>query len=156
LIDLQVPLLAAKALLLLLLFAFVYVVVRRAVGDLRSLPRNSDTFVAGGGREAVVDSGSEPVFVVEDSESLAPGTRFAIGGGVTVIGRSGSSDIALRHDDYASGEHARLMRRGGVLYIEDMNSTNGTFINGERCTGASALQPGDLVKIGSTTFRYKE
>jgi pSer/pThr/pTyr-binding forkhead associated (FHA) protein len=73
-----------------------------------------------------------------------------------VIGRSAGSDISLRNDDYASGEHARILRQAGVLYVEDMNSTNGTFVNGRKCTGASALQPGDLLKIGSTTFRYKE
>lgn len=184
-IDLQVPLLAAKALLLLLLFAFVYVVVRRAVSDLRNLSKNTGTFVAseaedagaskagvvreavaanggerGRGGVAAVDQNSRPSnrseLVVEESEDLSPGTHYSIGREITVIGRSSANDISLRNDDYASGEHARLMRQQGVLYIEDMSSTNGTFVNGKKCSGTMALKPGDALRIGSTTFRYRE
>jgi pSer/pThr/pTyr-binding forkhead associated (FHA) protein len=153
-LELQVPLLAAKALLLLLLFAFIYAVVRRGVGDLRQIP-DDEPFEPGRAAYALRPSG-ESELVVEDSETLAPETRFLIRDGATSIGRSSASDIVLKNDDYASGRHARLIRHGGLLYVEDMGSTNGTFVNGRKAVGATPLKHGDTVRIGSTTFRYEE
>jgi pSer/pThr/pTyr-binding forkhead associated (FHA) protein len=158
-LELQVPLLAAKALLLLLLFAFIYAVMRRGIGDLRRVP-DDELFEPGraqGGRGASAPRGSaESELVVEDSEVLAPETRFAIRDGATSIGRSSASDIVLKNDDYASGSHAQLTRHGGLLYVEDLGSTNGTFVNGRKTVGATPLRHGDSVRVGSTTFRYEE
>jgi hypothetical protein len=157
-LELQVPLLAAKALLLLLLFAFVYAVVRRGIGDLRDVP-DDDEFVPGAppvqrGRSARAREASE--LVLEDSDIFAPGTQFALENGSVSIGRSSGSDIVVKSDDYASGRHAQLSRHGGLLYVEDLGSTNGTFVNGEKAVGATPLRDGDTVKIGSTTFRFVE
>jgi pSer/pThr/pTyr-binding forkhead associated (FHA) protein len=168
-LELQVPLLAAKALLLLLLFAFIYAVVRRGIGDLRKIPddhlpepgrpretrgpsraSSKASAVPGAGKAAPAR------LVVEDSEVFAPETRFQLGNGATSIGRSSGSDIKLGGDDYASGRHARLTRHGGLLYLEDMGSTNGTFVNGRKTVGATPLRDGDSVRIGSTTFRFEE
>jgi hypothetical protein len=177
-LDLQVPLLAAKALLLLLLFAFIYAVVRRGIGDLRSIPED-ETFVAGGAQEtdgrrsrsgprsesqtgsyAAVKSSDgrngHATLVVEDSDILAPNTRFPVESDTTSIGRSSASDIVLKSDDYVSGQHARLTRHGGLLYVEDAGSTNGTFVNDHKTVGATPLRSGDQVRVGSTTFRYSE
>jgi pSer/pThr/pTyr-binding forkhead associated (FHA) protein len=158
-LELQVPLLAAKALLLLLLFAFIYAVMRRGIGDLRRVP-DDELFEPGraqDGRGAYAPRGSaESELVVEDSEVLAPETRFEIRDGATSIGRSSASDIILKSDDYASGSHAQLTRHGGLLYVEDLGSTNGTFVNGRKTVGATPLRHGDSVRVGSTTFRYEE
>jgi pSer/pThr/pTyr-binding forkhead associated (FHA) protein len=158
-LELQVPLLAAKALLLLLLFAFIYAVMRRGIGDLRRVP-DDELFEPGraqDGRGAYAPLGSaESELVVEDSEVLAPETRFEIRDGATSIGRSSASDIVLKSDDYASGSHAQLTRHGGLLYVEDLGSTNGTFVNGRKTVGATPLRHGDSVRVGSTTFRYEE
>ncbi|MDQ3841230.1 MAG: FHA domain-containing protein [Actinomycetota bacterium] len=160
--DLQVPILAAKALLLLLLFAFIYAVIRRGIGDLRSVPED-ETFVPGGGdgvrRDGsgaydIEDRNGFAALVVEDSDVLAPNTRFSVESGTTSIGRSSASDIVLKNDDYASGRHARLTRHGGLLYVEDIDSTNGTYVNGRKAIGATPLRSGDRVRVGSTTFRY--
>jgi hypothetical protein len=173
--DLQVPLLAAKALLLLLLFAFIYAVVRRSIGDLRSVPED-ETFVAGkepeddGRRDrpekksrsrtetsvAADGRNGHAALVVEDSDILTPNTEFPVDGDTTSIGRSGASDIVLKSDDYVSGQHARLTRHGGLLYVEDAGSTNGTFVNDRKTIGATPLSSGDRVRVGSTTFRYSE
>jgi FHA domain len=162
-LDLQVPLLAAKALLLLLLFAFIYAVVWRGIGDLRSVPED-ETFVPGG-RGGAERNGSGPRtedqngfsgLVVESSEILAPNTCFEVVDGTVSIGRSTMSDIVLKNDDYASGRHARLIRHGGLLYVEDADSTNGTYVNGRKTVGATPLRSGDRVRVGSTTFRYSE
>ncbi len=163
-LDLQVPLLAAKALLLLLLFAFIYAVVRRGISDLRSIPED-ETFVPGGPDTRSNRSGGVPApearngfsaLVVEDSDVLAPNTRFTIASGTTNIGRSAASDIVLKSDDYVSGSHARLTRHGGFLYVEDTGSTNGTYVNNRKTVGATPLRSGDRVRVGSTTFRYSE
>ncbi len=163
-LELQVPLLAAKALLLLLLFAFIYAVMSRGIGDLRKIP-DDEPYVPGqdpegrGGAHVplgqVPGSGS-PELVVEDSEILAPQTRFELRDGETTVGRSSQSSIVLKSDDYASGRHAQLTRHGGLLYVEDLGSTNGTFVNGRKTVGATPVRDGDTVRIGSTTFRYEE
>lgn len=158
-LELQVPLLAAKALLLLLLFAFIYAVVRRGVGDLRDVP-DDDEFVPGGeDRLGAYDAkrpAEESELIVEDSDIFAPGTQFTIDGGSVSIGRSSGSDIAVKSDDYASGRHAQLSRHGGLLYVEDLGSTNGTFVNDRKTVGATPLRDGDTVRVGSTTFRFVE
>ncbi len=167
-LELQVPLLAAKALLLLLLFAFIYAVVSRGIGDLRKIP-DDEPYVPGKEPEGrayaprgVARGGSRggaqgsPGLVVEDSEILAPQTRFELGDGETVLGRSSQNGIVLKSDDYASGRHALLTRHGGLLYVEDLGSTNGTFVNGRKTVGATPIREGDTVRVGSTTFRYEE
>jgi len=160
-IELQVPLLAAKALILLLLFAFVYAVMSRSIGDLWKIP-DDEFYVPGQSRERNgrgpyrPQPSGLPEFVVEDSDILAPETRFEIRDGMTSVGRSSGSNIVLRSDDYASGRHAQLTRHGGLLYVEDLGSTNGTFVNGRKTVGATPLRNGDTVRVGSTTFRYEE
>ena len=166
-LELQVPLLAAKALLLLLLFAFIYAVMRRGIGDLRKVP-NDEAYVPG--RRSRKGSGPQsngqrayaprptgtPEIVVEESDILAPQTRFELRDGETNLGRSSASDVILKSDDYASGRHAKLTRHGGLLYVEDLGSTNGTFVNGSKTVGATPVRNGDNVRVGSTTFRFEE
>jgi hypothetical protein len=167
-LDLQVPLLAAKALILLLLFAFIYAVIRRGISDLREVPED-EVFVPGESdarqerqvaspRAIVAESqkNGHSTLVVENSDVLAPSTKFRIEGGTTSIGRSSASDIVLKSDDYVSGQHARLTRHGGLLYVEDAGSTNGTYVNERKTVGATPLRSGDRVRVGSTTFRYSE
>jgi hypothetical protein len=158
-LELQVPLLAAKALLLLLLFAFIYAVMSRSIGDLRKIP-DDEPYVPGRSRNGrgtyVRQNAGIPELVVEDSEILAPETRFELEDGETSVGRSSVSTIVLKSDDYASGRHAQLTRHGGLLYVEDLGSTNGTFVNGHKTVGATPLRHGDTVRVGSTTFRYEE
>jgi hypothetical protein len=166
-LELQVPLLAAKTLLLLLLFAFIYAVMRRGIGDLRKVPddesyvpgrepRRATSAKANGRRTYAPRPTGAPELVVEESDVLAPQTRFDLKDGATSVGRSSTSDVVLKSDDYASGRHAQLTRHGGLLYVEDLGSTNGTFVNGRKTVGATPVRNGDNVRIGSTTFRYKE
>ncbi len=160
-LDLQVPLLAAKALLLLLLFAFVYSVMRRGVGDLRAIPDDKPLQPGGGAARNGKTSYKKNLvgaseLLVEDSDILAPETRFRVKSETTSLGRSPASDVVLGKDDFVSGRHAQLSRHGGLLYVEDLGSTNGTFVNDRKTVGATPLRAGDTVRIGSTTFRYVE
>jgi hypothetical protein len=68
------------------------------------------------------------------------------------VGRSPGCGIPTTYDVYSSTLHARLYRRGGALYAEDLNSTNGTFVNSERITKPTKLGKGDLLQVGGTVF----
>jgi len=77
------------------------------------------------------------------------GRRFELEGDRT-IGREGA-DITL-DDDQVSRSHARVSVAGATVTIEDLGSTNGTFVNGAKIDAATTLAPGDTVRIGATTF----
>ena len=68
------------------------------------------------------------------------------------IGRSPGCGVAMPEDIYTSTLHARLFRRNDQLWVEDLGSTNGTFVNSEQITQAMRLGKGDLLQIGSTVF----
>ncbi|MGD0441404.1 MAG: FHA domain-containing protein [Acidimicrobiales bacterium] len=77
------------------------------------------------------------------------GRVFELGDEVTV-GRSPGCAVPLDDDTFASSIHARVFRRSGELWIEDLGSTNGTFLNDERLEVPARLRRGDRVKVGST------
>jgi FHA domain len=68
------------------------------------------------------------------------------------IGRSPGCGVAMPEDIYTSTLHARLFRRNDQLWVEDLGSTNGTFVNAEQISQAMKLGKGDLLQIGSTVF----
>lgn len=70
------------------------------------------------------------------------------------VGRSGSCDVVLHRDEEASRVHARFVVRGNSVFVEDLNSTNGTFVGGDRVVGARQLVAGDLVRIGSSLVTF--
>lgn len=77
------------------------------------------------------------------------GRIFELGEEVTV-GRSPGCAVSLEDDTFTSSVHARVFRRQGELWLEDLGSTNGTWLNEERVEGSARIQRGDKVKIGST------
>jgi len=91
--------------------------------------------------------------VVTRGGGIDPGTRFDVFGGVT-LGRSGDADISFT-DRYASGLHARLYPRGDRYFLEDMNSTNGTLLDGGAVTGEAEVRDGSVIEIGDTAFRFE-
>ena len=72
------------------------------------------------------------------------------------IGRSPGCGVAMPQDIYTSTVHARLFRRNEQLWIEDLGSTNGTFVNSEQISQAVRLGKGDLLQIGSTVFEVSK
>ena len=98
--------------------------------------------------------GVEPQLVVERGIGLQPGMAYDIGDGA-VLGRGDSAEIRLE-DPFASGRHARLVRQGGIVVIEDLGSTNGTYLNDELLQGPQPLHAGDRVRIGDTEFVYED
>ncbi|HHH82605.1 MAG TPA: FHA domain-containing protein [Chloroflexi bacterium] len=77
----------------------------------------------------------------------APGTVFDLTKDVTMIGRDVTNEVVLG-DAEVSRQHARLTRTPGGFVLEDLGSTNGTFVNGERLVAPRVLNPGDLVAFG--------
>ncbi len=68
------------------------------------------------------------------------------------VGRSPGCGVPMPDDVYTSTVHARLFRHNDQLWVEDLGSTNGTFVNSERITQAVRLGKGDLLQVGSTVF----
>jgi len=78
------------------------------------------------------------------------GHRHPLGEEVTV-GRAAGCTVTLE-DNYVSQLHARLFRKDGAVYVEDLGSTNGTYVNGQKLNGTALVKRGDLVRIGSTVL----
>jgi pSer/pThr/pTyr-binding forkhead associated (FHA) protein len=102
----------------------------------------------GGGSQA----GFEPRLVVERAPGHTPGMEYEIGEGA-VMGRGDQAEIRLE-DPFASSRHAKLTRQGGIVVLEDLGSTNGTYLNEEILAGPQPLHAGDRVRIGDSEFTY--
>ncbi len=96
--------------------------------------------------------GKGPFFLEVVEPSDRTGQRFEIGEELTV-GRSPGCGIATSYDIYSSTVHARLFHQDGRLYVEDLGSTNGTFVNSERIAKPTKLGRGDLLQVGATVFQ---
>ena len=84
-----------------------------------------------------------------------PNQIYEITKDVTTLGRDITNDIVI-NDREASRHHLRLVRSGGNITIEDLGSTNGTFVNGKRVSGVTPLQNGDMIGLGETvTLGYE-
>jgi hypothetical protein len=95
----------------------------------------------------------EPRLLVEHAPGHQAGVAYDLRGGAT-LGR-GEVEIQL-HDPFASARHAKLSQQGRTLVIEDLGSTNGTYLNDEPLTGPRPLHDGDRVKIGDSEFTYHQ
>ena len=93
--------------------------------------------------------------VVMRSPSLPEGTVLALDSAPTAVGRGAQNDLAIPDDEYASAAHARFEPRRDGVWLEDIGSTNGTFVNGIRLTRERKLVPGDVVRIGDTDLRFE-
>ncbi len=148
---------ALKFAFLAVLYLFLLWVARSALRELRRTttggrpaPEATGFHPIGpGGRSAATDA----FLVVVTGGGLTPGERFDLFGGLT-IGRSAQADVRIE-DRFASGIHARIYSRGATYYVEDMNSTNGTFLNGAQLAGEAALSDLDEVRIGDTEMRFE-
>ncbi len=87
--------------------------------------------------------------LVVDKPSTQKGTSFEIGPEVTV-GRAAGCHIALPDDTFVSQLHARVFERSGQVYVEDLGSTNGTYVNGHRVSAPTPMHRGDSLQVGST------
>ncbi len=91
--------------------------------------------------------------VLTGAEALSKGSVFRVDGKGLRLGRGKHNDIVLP-DHFASIEHAVFKLNKGLTIVEDLGSTNGTWVNGEQIHSPVQMVPGDYVKIGSITFQY--
>ena len=152
--NVEPVLLALQAAFLVLLYVFIWRVVRSAGRDMQIAPQES--FILAPSQMAaehqVADSGR---LVVERSKAVAVGKTFDAGPVPVTIGRSGENTISLDGDEFASGQHARIESQRDGVWILDLGSTNGTFVNGARVTTPRRLSKGDVVRVGQTDFRVE-
>ena len=156
-IAVEEALLLLKIGFLVLLYLFIWRIVRAASRDLRT-PQES--FVLAPQRAA--GPPSAPLaprlptgrLVVVASPVLEEGRVEELNSAPVTVGRGSHNDLALEGDEYASARHARFEPRRDGVWIVDMGSTNGTFLNGVRLEEPRRLEPGDVVRVGETDLRY--
>ncbi|MFL5959311.1 MAG: FHA domain-containing protein [Gaiellaceae bacterium] len=153
-------LLALKIAFLVLLYLFVVRVIRSA-GRERPTPSQDSmiltpaTAAAAGLRRAARARRSVRL-VVQRSPSLEEGDEFPVDSAPVTVGRGGQNDLVLHGDDFASARHARIELRGDGVWVQDLDSTNGTYVNGTRVAGAQRLDAGDVLRVGATDLRVEE
>lgn len=156
-------LLALKAGFLVLLFLFVWRVVRITASDLAgpaAARAASATPRRRRGRRAAEPApnapavGAGPRLVVLSSPVFPPATIIRLDRAV-VFGRAAASDVVLEGDGYASSRHSEVVAREGARVLRDLGSTNGTHVDGLAIAGERVLADGDLVRIGETELRYE-
>jgi FHA domain len=149
---------------LAVLYLFLLWVARSALRDLRS--GGSTSIQAGAAFPAdatglhsassagIADlSGRAPRLVVERAPGHDPGMIYDLDGDV-VLGRGDRAEIRLE-DPFASARHARVYRQGNILVLEDLRSTNGTYLNEELLQTPRPLHPGDRLRIGDSEFTFE-
>jgi pSer/pThr/pTyr-binding forkhead associated (FHA) protein len=156
-IAVEEALLVLKIAFIVLLYLFIWRIVRTASRDLR-LPQES--FILAPSQQG----GAAPVeaprlnagrLVVVKSPTLREGEERELDSAPITFGRGPQNDVALSGDDYASARHARIEPRRDGVWVEDIGSTNGTFLNGNKLTRPRKLTPGDVVRVGETELRYE-
>lgn len=142
-----------KICLLILLYLFFYRVMRAVWAEV-NLGRNAAPAPTAPGSAPRRRPGrpnrrraAPPGLVVVAPDDLA-GQRYALGDEIT-IGRAAGCQITL-DDTYASQIHARVFTRDGQLYVEDLGSTNGTYLNRRKVAAAMVVSHGDQLQVGST------
>jgi hypothetical protein len=156
-------LLALKIAFLVLLYLFVWRVIRSAGSDKRVPHEDSMILTPSAAAAAGLGTAAPKAarrkasrLVVQRSPTLQSGSEIEIDSAPLTIGRAERNDLVLEGDDFASSLHARIEARGDGVWVQDLESTNGTFINGERVLGARRIAPGDVVRVGETDLRLEE
>ena len=179
----DIVLLVLKIGILILLYLFIWQVVRSAVGNVRAAGATAatppDVALPTGEKPVAVFTPQEretrrddrltertmagekldfsqhinPRLIVEESPIIPPGVIFPLEGWI-MVGRASTSDIVL-DEEFVSSTHARFIPRGQFFVVEDLGSTNGTFVN-EKQVAEAQLKLDTRVRIGETIFRYEE
>src|SRR4051812_48604928 len=144
-------------LLLLWLFIFAAFRVVRAdlfggrTGRVAAVPPRAAAAGAGAGGRKRGQKGPRTLVV---TAGPLTGTKITLGGQPILIGRADDSTLALT-DDFARSRHARLTNRGGQWYVEDLGSTNGTYLDQQRVQGPLLINPGQPIRIGQTALELR-
>jgi len=158
--QVETTLLLLKIGFLIVLYLFIWRIVRSAARDLR-LPQESMIMAPHHAAAAGLGSGNGSAarergrLVVVDSPVLDRGDIYPLDASALTVGRGANNDVSIDGDEYASARHARFEPRRDGVYVEDVGSTNGTFVNGIRLTRERRLTRGDVVRVGETDLRFE-
>jgi hypothetical protein len=156
--QVETTLLALKLAFLVLLYLFIWRIVRSAARDLR-LPQESMILgpqqAAAAGLVPHVGQRELGRLVVLASPALGAGDEIPLDSSPITLGRGVTNDVPLQGDEYASTRHVRIEPRRDGIWVEDIGSTNGTFVNGIRLTRERRLAPGDVLRVGETDLRFE-
>ena len=154
-VAVEEALLVLKVLFLVLLYLFIWRIVRSAARDVR-LPQESFILAPGSvpGLSQEQPQLASGQLVVIKSPALDEGDELTLDSSPLLLGRGSRNDVNLARDEFASTDHARIEPRRDGVWLEDVGSTNGTYLNGSRLTRAKRLTPGDVVRVGETELRY--
>jgi hypothetical protein len=149
-------LLVLKAAFLALLYFFIFRAVRAVVVDLRATPRRARGAETKPARAArpVRRGGKAPTVVVVRGENGRKAGSHKLAGTAVQIGRAEACHIRPE-DTYVSQFHARLYSKNGAWYVEDLGSTNGTYLNRQRLTSPAEVQAGDEIRVGKTVLELR-
>lgn len=154
--SVETTLLVLKLAFLVVLYLFIWRIVRSAARDLR-LPQES--MILGpsqvSGRLQTASRVELGHLVVVASPALVGGTVLTLDTHPLSVGRGPGNDVALQEDEFASTRHARIEPRHDGVWVDDIGSTNGTFVNGIRVTRPRRLAPGDVIRVGETDLRFE-
>ena len=153
-------LLALKIAFLVLLYLFVIRVIRSAGREREAPSQDSMILTPAAAAAAGLDHGAPARrsvrLVVQRSPSLEEGGEFPLNSAPVTVGRGGQNDLVLTGDEFASARHVRIEVRGDGVWVQDLESTNGTYVNGSRVMGAQRLDAGDVLRVGETDLRVEE
>jgi hypothetical protein len=151
----ETVLLVLKVAFLVLLYLFIWRIVRTAGRDLR-LPQESFALrrpaLAGGAIGQAVNPGR---LVVVHSQVLTVGEEFDLDSTPLTVGRGAQNDVSIEGDEFASARHVRVEPRRDGVWVSDVGSTNGTYVNGVRIDRPRKLAQGDVVRVGETELRFE-
>jgi pSer/pThr/pTyr-binding forkhead associated (FHA) protein len=146
---------------LAVLYLFLLWVARSALKDLRgaaptasgAIPADATGLYSASSISSADVGNRAPRLVVERAPGHDPGMIYDLDGDI-VLGRGERAEIRLE-DPFASSRHARVYEQGNIVAIEDLHSTNGTYLNEELLQSARPLHPGDRVRIGDSEFTFE-
>lgn len=133
--NIDIVLFAGRTVLVALLYIFLFAVMKTGVGLVRGQRRDSAIWTID------VDKGPRGIRGIH-VDMLGP----------VIVGRSPSSDICI-NEPFVSASHARFSLQGPALIIEDLNSLNGTLVNGRQLVEPATLREGDEVQIGDVVMK---
>ena len=133
----DITLLIGRLLFVALLYLFLFAIMKTGIGLVRGQRAKDKTWS----------------LAVEKGPKELRGVQIAVHGPV-IVGRNPGADIVVGAG-YVSGRHARFTLMGKNLFVEDLGSTNGTTVNGDRISDPTALRDKDVVTIGDVAIRVR-
>lgn len=143
---------ALKILLLALIYLFFARVLWAVWSEVRTPVAATPGTGKGRAKKKSVPKGASVFVVIEPKQHR--GRTYTLSNALT-IGRLDDNDIIIDDDTFISSHHARIEVRPEGVWVVDLKSTNGSFVNGQRLTGERSVRKGDRIQVGSTVLEMR-